>query len=148
MDGSSTMYRNGHLVGENTFEEFIKFVENNPEAMATYMTWGTWDCRGQGGVGVGTSGRFTDLQIFGRILSRQELEDWTGCQKRLAGDLVSWDAEKWFINKTGNNSEVEYLDFETDVCDMRNLSHHFFPTRMLFQKSLELCQKVSGKLNV
>ena len=71
----------------------------------------------------------------------------TGCKKRLQGDLVSWDTEDWFLNKTGDGSRIEYIEFENDVCDKQNMSNHFFPGRRPFLKSIELCHKVSGKLN-
>ena len=144
VDGSSTMYRNGQLVGDKKIEEFIKLGENNTGTIVTDMTWGSWGCKGA----VSTSGMFTDLQIFGRILSKQELEDWTGCQERLTGDLVSWDTEIWSLNTTRNNSEVENLNFETNICDMRNISHHFFPTKLTFSQALDFCSRVALKLNV
>ena len=148
VDGSSSMYRNGQLVRDKKIEEFIKLAENSPGAMVTNITWGSWDCDWSCKGTVSTSGMFTDLQIFGRILSKQELEDWTGCQERLTGDLVSWDTEIWSLNTTRNNSEVEHLDFETKVCDMRNISHHFFPTKLTFSQALDFCARVAGKLNV
>ena len=45
-------------------------------------------------------GVVTDFQIFGRILSRQEMEDYTGCKNRFYGDIVNWDLEEWVFNKT------------------------------------------------
>ena len=62
-------------------------------------------------------GIVTDFQLFSRILSKQEMERWTGCQERLQGDIVSWDTEEWSFNQTGNGSTIEYLDFENNVCN-------------------------------
>ena len=141
-DGSVVMFENGRLAGENKFEEFVSFGKAVPDFVATLINVGCVE-RWQ----ESHSGVVTDFQLFGRVLTHQELEKWTGCEDRLLGDLVSWDSEDWFFNKTGNGSRIEYLEFEHDVCDLRNMSHHFFPGKRSFQKSLELCKKISGKLN-
>ena len=144
VDGSSIMYENGRLVSENKFEEFVKFGESWPELIVKDITVGCinfTDWKGS------HSGIVTDFQLFSRILSFQELEKWTGCQERMQGDLVSWDTAEWYFKMTVNGSEVEYREFEKDVCDMRNKSLHLFPSKTSFKKSLDLCAKVSGKLN-
>ena len=61
-------------------------------------------------------GEFTDFQIFGRILSEQEMNDITGCNKRMDGDIVSWANEDWYLNGTEKTSRQEIIEFEGEVC--------------------------------
>ena len=145
VDGSSTMYENGRLVSENKFKELKEFGEAVPEFVVTDINVG---CKHFKNWKPSHTGIVTDFQLFGRILTNKELEKWTGCEERLEGDLVSWDSVEWSLHRNGNGSEVEYREFEKDVCDMRNMSYHFFPSRRSFKKSLELCDKIYGKLNV
>ena len=90
----------------------------------------------------------TDFQMFGRVLSNQEMKDWTNCGKRIPGDIVNWELEDWFFNKTEteNVSEIEELEFEKDICDVTGKSNHIFPLKTSIQKALKLCEKVSGQL--
>ena len=142
-EGSSVMFENGVLAGEKQFDGYVTFKEEVPDFEATVICVGCnfdWDQATHPGV-------VTDFQLFGRALNSEELEKWTGCQERLQGDIVNWDAEDWIFNQTGNGSKIEFLDFEKDVCDMRNMSYHFFPVKRTFKKSTEFCERLSGKLN-
>ena len=143
-DGNSIMYENGKLVTEKVFDEVVEFGKKLSDFIAEEITFGCYlfDNGMQSHPGV-----VTDFQLFGRVLSHRELEKWTGCEERIEGDLVSWDKEDWTFQTSGNGSRVEYLEFEKEVCDLRNMSHHFFPAKRIFEKALDLCDKVSGKLN-
>ena len=139
VDGRLILYENGKLQYEDTFDEYIQFkMPSSVKMISVGCAYGIYK---ESNVGV-----VTDFQLFSRILSKQEMENWTGCKKRLYGDLVSWDLENWFLNQTGDVSGVEYLDFEEDVCNMQDKSNHIFPLKTSFPKSLKLCEKVSGKL--
>ena len=144
VDGSSIMYENGRFVSKSKFEELEKFGKATPEFIARDVTIGCLNYTSWKAVHTGI---VTDFQLFSRILSHQELKKWTGCQDRLQGDLLSWDTADWGFNMVGNGSEIEYRHFEREVCDMRNKSLHLFPGKRTFKKSLDLCAKVSGKLN-
>ena len=135
-DGTCIMYENGRLVSENKFKEIIEFGEEVANFVIEKITVGAWH-----------PGIVTDFQLFGRVLTHEELKKWTGCKERLEGDLVNWDEEEWIFNSTGNGSRVEYLDFENVVCDIKNISHHFFPPLRTFSKALDQCEKVSGKMS-
>ena len=119
-----------------------EFGETVPNLDAEEISVGCYrsDSYGQSHPGV-----VTDFQLFGRMLTHPELEKWTGCEERLQGDLVSWDEEHWIFQQS--SGAIEYLEFEKEVCDLRNKSFHFFPARRGFKKALELCNRVSGQLN-
>ena len=140
-EGQALLYENGELQFEDKFEEFVEWgggesvIGNIVSVGCAYGLYQDSDV-----------GLVTDFQIFSRILSREELEDWTGCRAREYGDIVNWELESWTLNTTENNSEMEYLEFERNVCYTKEYSLHVFPLSSTFKKSLKLCEKVSGKL--
>ena len=141
VDGHSLLYENGKLQYEDSFEEYILFSDNMDFSVNMISIGCAYGLYKDSDVGV-----VTDFQIFGRILPQLEMEEWTGCKKRLYGDIVNWDLEEWVFNKTDNISEVEYLEFDNDICHGSYYSNHVFPLSVTFQKALKLCEKVSGKL--
>jgi hypothetical protein len=140
-DGRSVLYENGELQYEDTFDEYLQFRDKMPPYVNMISMGCAYGLFEDSNVGV-----VTDFQLFGRSLSKAEMKDMTGCNRRFYGDLLSWDLEPWIFNKTGDVSEVEYLEFEKDVCDMKEKKNHIFPIKIPFSKSLKLCKKVSGKL--
>ena len=93
-------------------------------------------------------GEFTDFQIFGRILSEQEMNDITGCNKRMEGDIISWESEDWHLNGTEKTSRQEIIEFEGEVCRKEQDSFLLMPFK---QKGLpfgmsDTCEKLTGKL--
>ena len=142
-DGHSILYENGKLQFEDTFDEYIQFKDKMPfmpKIISIGCQYGQYrNARAQ---------IVTDFQMFGRVLSNLEMEDWTNCAKRIPGDIVNWEIEDWFFNKTEseNVSEIEELEFEKDICDMTGKSNHIFPLKTSIQKAFKLCEKVSGQL--
>ena len=92
-------------------------------------------------------GRVTDLQIFGRILSDQEMEEITGCKSRKDGDILSWDSARWIMSGTNQNITKESLDWKTFICKSPNKSYHIIPKKINFiSESLDVCKKFSAQL--
>ena len=91
-------------------------------------------------------GRFTDFQMFSRVLSNEEMEDITGCKRIVQGDLLSWEQDEWYLNGTDKNSEVEYLRFQGDVCKDLSSSLHLVPftVKGLQHGASRVCSKLSG----
>ena len=140
-DGHSILFENGKKYMEGTFKEYVVFKEKMPEKV-NFISLGCGPTFYKGSfVGV-----LSDLQIFGRILSTLEMKQWTGCRERLYGDVINWETENWSFNTTGNQSEVEYLDFNREICNTKSKSSHVFPLMVTFFKALEICKKVTGKL--
>ena len=140
-DGRSVLYENGELQYEDTFEEYLQFKDKMPPYVNMISIGCAYGLFEDSNVGV-----VSDFQLFGRSLSKEEMKDMTACSRRFYGDILSWDQEPWIFNKTEGVSEVEYLEFEKDVCDMKEKNSHVFPMQIPFSKSLKLCEKVSGKL--
>ena len=146
VSGASKVYENGRMLSENIDNQVKNFGNLVPDFVANMITVGCFFSTFEGKTH-SDPGIVTDFHLFGRILSEQELQQWTGCEKRLLGDIVNWETENWFFNKTGDGSEVEYLEFGKEVCDTRDKSYHLFPVKATFKNSLDLCGKVSGQLN-
>lgn len=145
-DGKSTLFENGVLQFEDKFEELVNFQDKmtfNPQMISIGCQYGAQQYRNA------RAQIITDFQLFGRILSHQEMASWTGCEKRLSGNIINWELETWFFNKTELNnspSEIEMLDFEKDICERSGRSKHIFPIETSVQKAMVLCKKVSGEL--
>ena len=142
-DGSATMYENGIKMAEDKNEKLVTNVLSDRGLKSLLV-----------GCHVGTnrqdthSGVLTDFQLFGRVLSQEELVSWTTCEMRLEGDVVNWETDSWTFKRTGDGSEIEYLDFKRSICDMKERSYHLFPLRAEFKKAVYMCERVSGKLSM
>ena len=140
-DGHSVLYENGELRYEDTFEEYLRFRDKMPSTVNMVSVGCAYGLYEDSNVGV-----VTDFQLFGKTLSGREMEDWTGCRRGFYGDIISWDLEPWYFNMTEGVSEVEFLDYDQDICDVKKKNNHIFPIKLAFSKSLILCEKVSGKV--
>ena len=140
-DGHSILFEDGQLQFEDTFDEYVEFKEKMPSSVNMISVGCSVGAYEDSNIGV-----VTDFQMFGRILTKQEMEEWTGCNKRISGDIISWDTENWYFNKTEGVSEIEYLEFDENICNVEEKSNHVFPIKASFQKALKLCEKVSGKM--
>ena len=92
-------------------------------------------------------GRITDVQIFSRLLSENEMEEISGCKRREEGDLLSWDATQWLRRGPKQDIREEMLDFTENVCYHSDKSFHLIPQPWNFiPESLDLCRKFSAEL--
>ena len=145
-NGSTQMFENGRKRLEDKKEQLttIKNLVSDQGFKSLYVGCHVGTDRGDTHAGM-----VTDFQLFGRVLSEKELESWTSCEERLEGDVVNWETENWILSKNGDGSEIEYLDFERNICDMKERSYHFIPFPILaFEEALDMCERVSGKLNM
>ena len=76
-----------------TFEEWCK--ERKPEKIT--RIW----------FGENFSGYLTNVQIYSRLLSNQEMKDITTCRMFLPGDYISWQNMSWKTNHLGVNAPTE-----------------------------------------
>ena len=144
VNGHSLFYENGKLLKDETYEEYVKFREKmNYNGIIIALT--SYSLRERYATEIGS---MTDFQLFGRGLSKLEMKDWTGCRRRLIGDVINWEKENWFLNKTGDEdvSEIELLEFDKQICDNREQSKHIFPIKRSFTKALKLCEKIQGRI--
>ena len=141
--GISKIYENGEKLAEKNFQEFKDWRDDLPDFLINFVSVGCLP--GDWGPGV-HGGIVTDFNLFGKELSEEEMINWTNCKERFPGDIINWDQEEWSFRRTGkeqdpvfgenepkinwdtddnttlSTSTIEYLDYEYDICDMRNES--------------------------
>ena len=143
-NGSVQMFENGIKRGEDKKEKLatIRNLVSERGFKSLFVGCHVGTDRGDTHAGI-----VTDFHLFSRVLSEKELVSWTSCEERLEGDIVNWETENWILSKNGDGSEIEYLDFERNICDMEERSYHFIPFPILtFEGALDMCERVSGKL--
>ena len=92
-------------------------------------------------------GKVTDVQLFSRVLTDLEMEEYTGCRSRLSGDVVSWDSGSWLTSGFNNSIRLESLDWETEICKSQRHSYHMIPQPLQFMpNSLEACNRFSAEV--
>ena len=93
-------------------------------------------------------GRVTDLQIFGRVLPDGVMKAITGCEKRMKGDLLSWDDTAWI--RSGRQDIIkEGFDWKTIICKKVTNSYHLIPLKLSnIPNSVKSCKKYSTELAI
>ena len=126
---------------------------------ASIFTFGCF-YRDQGPKFMSMYGSVTDAQVFSRELSDEEMIEITSCKyvfinehqsilyfrKFPKGDIISWEREAWNLTTPWNSSEMEILDFEKDVCNMKEKALFMVPHRFNHDESHHICKKLSGRM--
>ena len=89
-------------------------------------------------------GSVTDVQVWGRVLSREEMLGWYHCDSTISGDIIDWGTVQW---ETFQLSTVE-ID-KSSLC-MRDGNPVFkaFNAKMNFAETLHFCGTINGKIAV
>ena len=89
-------------------------------------------------------GKVTDLQIFSKELSEEEMKRITTCEEREEGDVLSWKSSEWVLSGKGNIEE-EMLDLQQDICKVSKKSFHLIPHGSNFlPEGVNSCRKLGG----
>ena len=88
----------------------------------------------------------TDVNIWDRILSEQELSDWMFCRTETGGNVVSWQSAQ--LNITGLDTDL--MDREETCPGPQNITHVMmvFTRQLNFFDSVKFCQKLGGQMAV
>ena len=109
--GTVKLFENGKKSFEITSEGLAKFAKNIKQTM-NHVSAGCLYRRG--GLGyMSMYGIVTDLQIFSRVLSESEMEQITGCDQYMKGDIVNMEETEWILMNVHNSSEKEMIDIKT-----------------------------------
>ena len=94
--------------------------------------------------GLPMHGSVTDVQVWGRVLSREEMVAWYHCNSTSTGDILDWATATW---ETSHLHTVE-ID-KTTIC-MSDGAPVFraFNTKMNFAETLHFCRTINGKIAV
>ena len=92
-------------------------------------------------------GAVTDVNIWDRILSEQEVSDWMFCKTETGGNVISWET-----------AQLNVLQLKTDLIDREKTcpslgSQHrthllAFNTKIGLDDSVAFCEKLDGQLAV
>ena len=89
------------------------------------------------------SGDFTDINIWDRSLSVDEMIGWTNCSTIISGNLINWNSSNWEVSGMKNYS-TKY----PEICNPPVLGLVFFPGLMNNSRAVNLCKKFKGEINV
>ncbi len=88
-------------------------------------------------------GEYSDLNVWSRSLTEEELSDWTGCRSGLKGDLVDWDrARLELVNMTAEERP------SGDVCRLFRPGPVIFPEPHDFYRHVDVCYQMGARPTV
>ena len=90
-------------------------------------------------------GAVTDVNVWSRILSDQEIEDWALCRADIEGKRLNWEKLELVINKV-NISELPRN--ETCLSYPKKLHYIGFNIKKNFDETEKFCQNIGGRLAV
>ena len=94
--------------------------------------------------GIPMHGSVTDVQVWGRILSREEMVAWYHCETSSAGDILDWQTVSWKAFKL-NTVEID----KRSICKTDgNPVFKAFNNKMNFEETLLFCRTINGKIAV
>ena len=103
-------------------------------------------------IGWGNVGIFTDMNVWNKLLSDQEMIDFTTCANMIEGTHFSWDINKWHINSTleekGKVKKILIRQEELCLRDMSKRIELFKPDGrgLNWESSDKLCRAFQGQL--
>ena len=91
-------------------------------------------------------GIITDLNIWQKVLTRQEIADWSWCRSDQAGDVISWDSVEL------NITDLNYDQLENDTVCPANKSLEqtllAFDLSKTFDETVRFCADLGGEIAV
>ena len=88
-------------------------------------------------------GQFTDVNIWSKPLTKQEMIDWTTCNTMSKGDALNWDTAQWeLVNMT-----TDFQDVST-ICKPIRPGHVVLPEMRNFTSHTAMCRKFRGGTSV
>ncbi|XP_076031153.1 uncharacterized protein LOC143019399 [Oratosquilla oratoria] len=90
------------------------------------------------------SGKLSQVNLWSRVLSFDEIRSVSTCQTDLQGDVISWDDENWVLI----NATEETVNMNT-LCALRSAerSLYLFEPRT-FAESVYICEGIGGHLSL
>ena len=91
------------------------------------------------------SGQITDFNIWSKVLTNEEMMDWTKCSnKNLNGDILNWNTASWTITNM-----VEYeLNDVTKLCKRQDFELVRMPNLWSQSRAINVCRRFKGSLKV
>ena len=90
------------------------------------------------------SGQITDFNIWSKVLTDEEMMEWTKCNKNMNGDILNWKAATWTITNM-----VEYeLNDVTKLCKRQDFELVRMPNLWSQSRAINVCRRFKGSLKV
>ena len=136
--GNLTVVLNGQTVFETTEYEMEFQPGRNIVLMNDGAEWG----------GLPNHGEMTDVNVWRRILTLDEMRQWESCQSEpsMVGDVVRWDTAS--LNLTLGVS-VREAD-KTEICPTKKgrKTYKAFKSKNTFTEMTKLCRNLGGQIAV
>ena len=94
---------------------------------------------------VPSHGAVTDVNIWSRVLSEEEILAWALCEKEVLGPVLSWEGVDLSI------SRLETLEIERDrICLKQNNEKKLLGFNLMksFDQTVQFCENVGGSMAV
>ena len=85
-------------------------------------------------------GSLTEVNIWGRLLSSQEIQDLAECRNFPKGNLISWTVENYITNEI----EFEKFDSLEDLCNRE--VWFMFPEKRTMTEAIAICTELGGNI--
>ena len=93
-------------------------------------------------------GSFTDFNVWDKVLTVQEMKDFTLCHYDMKGSLIPWNSEDWVFTEEIDASEYELGEVEfSKLCSMKGRLE-MFPDKVIISTALNTCKIFGGTMVV
>ena len=144
-DGNASLYFNGKMMGSMVvgLPNDRPYIEGSEEADQSAFVIG----QEQDGIGEGYQseqafiGDVTELNIWDKVFDENEIKMMATCQSFSKGNIVSWDREKWEINKAKETILVDKRSLCDNIENILVLSK-----RMGYEEAKTVCKAHGGRI--
>ena len=98
------------------------------------------------------SGYLTDIQIYGKSLTTEDMHEITSCKLSKEGDIYSWNADDWEpFDKELQKNKTTAVQYRKVKVQLKSLckeaeKYTYFPDLYSLSGSVDLCRRFGGKL--
>ena len=86
--------------------------------------------------------QYSNINIFKRFLTNQEMEKITSCKENIEGDYFAWTKSDWEFS--GDNYSEDIIPL-SEVCQQEKKTSLLFPS-VYFDQAVNMCSKLGGEL--
>ena len=135
-DNHITIYLNGEIVFQTWQYELHLKPDANIVLMNDGASWG----------GLPFHGEMTDVNVWSRVLSEEEIIKWKKCEAIEAGDVVNWETVK--LNLTAGVEIIEEEREKTCWKEETAKTYKAFKSKATFDEMIKLCKNIGGHIAV
>ena len=88
-------------------------------------------------------GEMSEVNVWDRILSSEEMRDLASCRKYFSGNVLDWETSLTDVNGLLIKERIR-----SELCSSKDLVHISFPMKKNFDETITFCQKIGGEIAV